>query len=233
MTAKPAAITFAVASEAGGYAVQANGKTLSTPDKRPFIVPTQEMAQAIAGEFSAHGKFAAGKMPLATLAQTAIDRIEDQKELIVESLLTYVDTDALVYRSSSSQKLLDRQKREWDPILAWLKTRLDATWETTTGVMPVDQPAALHSAVRLYLNQLDAMRLAGLCMLSATYSSVALAIAVCEGRLNAKDSFALSRLEEETQAETWGRDAEAEKRAAKMQEEIMATGQFLDLLAPL
>ncbi|MBY0406190.1 MAG: hypothetical protein K2Q01_00735, partial [Rickettsiales bacterium] len=74
--------------------------------------------------------------------------------------------------------------------------------------------------------------LAALCMLSATYSSVALAIAVSEGRLNARESFALSRLEEESQAETWGRDAEAEKRAARMQEEIIAAGHFLDLLAP-
>ncbi|MBY0406056.1 MAG: ATP12 family chaperone protein, partial [Rickettsiales bacterium] len=131
MTTKPA---FTTAPESGAHAIQANGKTLTTPDKRPFVLPTQALAEAIAAEFATHGKFAAGKMPLATLAQTAIDRIDAQKELIVESLLTYVDTDALVYRSSSSASLLTRQKEQWDPVLAWLKTRLDASWETTTGV---------------------------------------------------------------------------------------------------
>jgi chaperone required for assembly of F1-ATPase len=169
-------------------------------------------------------------MPITTLAQTAIDRIDDQRELIVESLLVYVDTDALVYRSSSAEPLLKLQQRDWDPVLQWAQKKFGTAWETTQGIMPVDQSPALHDAIRTYLNALDAMRLAACCMLSATYSSVVLAIAVVEGYISAEGAYLTSRLEEEAQAEIWGRDPEAQQRADKIKEEIIATGRFLDLL---
>lgn len=221
---------YTVQPAASCFAVYGAGKPLRTPGKQPLELPGRALAEAVAAEWQAHGKFAAGKMPLTTLAQTAIDRIEGQRELIVESLLTYVDTDALAYRSGSSLTLQDRQKKDWDPVLAWLGEKLGVPWEVTSGVMPVDQSAELHHAVRAYINALDSMRLAAACMLAATCSSVALAIAVVERHLTAERSFFLSRLEEEAQAESWGRDAEADRRAAAMQEEIMAAGRFLDLL---
>ncbi len=223
---------YAITQNGNAYAIQNGGKPLLTPQKQPMELPTKALAEAVGQEWREHGKFAAGKMPITTLAQTAIDRIDSQRELIVESLLTYVDTDALVYRSSSSSKLLKNQEDKWNPVLAWLSTKLGATWETTTGVMPVDQSPELHEAIRKYLNALDSFTLAAACMLAATYSSVALAIAVTEKHLSAENSFQLSRLEEESQAETWGRDFEADKRAARMQEEIVAAGRFLDLLDP-
>lgn len=221
---------YSVTQTGTQFAIHAAGKALLTPLKLPMHVPTQALADAMAAEWRTHGKFAAGKMPLTTLAQTAIDRIEQQRELIVESLLTYVDTDALVYRSNSSQKLAQTQKLKWDPVLNWSANLLKAKWEVTTGVMPVDQSAELHDGIREYLQKLDTMRLSAACMLSASFSSVALAIAVVEKHIDAETAFHLSRLEEESQAETWGRDFEADKRAARMQEEIVAAGHFLDLL---
>lgn len=221
---------YTVTKTGSQFTIVAAGAALLTPQKLPMLVPTKALAQAIAAEWQAHGKFAAGKMPLTTLAQTAIDRIDQQRELIVESLLTYVDTDALVYRSSSSKALHDKQVAQWNPVLEWLEKKLGAAWHTTTGVMPVDQTPELHDAIRAYLSGLDAMRLAAMAMLSASFSSVALAIAVTEKHLSAETAFQYSRLEEEQQAETWGRDFEADKRAARMQEEIVAAGRFLDLL---
>jgi len=221
---------YTVTPNGTSFAIHAKGVPLLTPQKLPMHLPTSALAEAMACEWRTHKKFAAGKMPLTTLAQTGIDRIEEQRELIVESLLTYVDTDALVYRSSSSQSLLKKQEDQWNPVLDKTASLLKAKWDVTTGVMPVDQAPELHDAIRGYLNNLDTMRLSAACMLSASFSSVALAIAVVEKYITAETAFALSRLEEESQAETWGRDFEADKRAAKMQEEIVAAGYFLDLL---
>ena len=68
------------------------------------------------------------------------------------------------------------------------------------------------------------------CMLASGYSSLALAIAVLEQHVSAEDAFLLSRLEEEFQAESWGRDEEADARTEKLADEILAAGHFLDLL---
>lgn len=221
---------YTVTDQSGAFAVSKQGSPVSTPERRPMLLPTRALAEAVAFEFKQHGKFAAGKMPITTLAQTAIDRIDDQRELIVESLMVYVDTDALAYRAGEAGAVLDRQKRDWDPIIAWFEKRFGATWQTTSGVMPIDQTPELHKAVRAYLAALSTMKLAACCMLSATYSSVLLAVAVTEDYISAEGAFNTSRLEEDIQAEQWGRDPEAERRAQKIKEEIIAAGRFLDLL---
>ncbi len=199
-----------------------------TPAKKPFVLPTQALKDAIEKEWASGKKFSPTAMPLTALAYTAIDQL-DEKENIVEVLLAYVDTDTLSYRSSN-QKLLERQKKEWDPVLAWAGSTFNALWQTTTGVMPLEQPEALHAAIRKYLLTLDTMRLAACCTLASGYSSLVLAIAVLQKQLPAARAYELSRLEEEAQAEQWGRDAEADERSRRMQAEIVETGQFLRLL---
>ena len=82
----------------------------------PLAVPTKALADAIEAEWQAHQKFSPQKMPLTTLAYTAIDRIEvGSKEPIVETLMVYVDTDTLSYRATGSDKLAAAQKQQWDP----------------------------------------------------------------------------------------------------------------------
>ena len=207
-----------------------NGKSLLTPKKNTFAVPTQALADAINTEWQAHGKYVAGKMPLTALAYTAIDQIAPQKALIIESLLTYVDTDTLSYRATSSEKLATQQLEQWAPVLDKLGALLGTDWEVTSGVMPVDQSPELHKAIEKRLNTLDAMSLAALCVLASGYSSIALMLAVLEKHVDASEAFRLSRLEEESQAERWGRDSESDARAERLKAEVVAAGEFLRLL---
>ena len=201
-----------------------------TPAKNPFTIPAPALAAAIEAEWAGGAKYSPQTMPLTVLAYTAIDRIAEQKEGVIEALLVYVDTDTLSYRSDHSQALRERQEQEWGAVLKWLASRYDAIWQVTSGIMPIEQPQALHDAIRRHLASLDAFALSGFCVLASGFSSIALALAVIGGHVGAKEAFALSRLEEEAQAEQWGRDAEADKRAQKMQEEILAAERFLRLL---
>lgn len=203
---------------------------LATPAKKPLAVPTQALADAIAEEWKARKAFNAAAMPLTSLAYTAIDRIEEERDNIVEVLLAYVDTDTLCYRASGSKTLQERQKKEWDPILAWAGGRCSALWQTTTGVMPLTQPEPLHHALRAYLEGLSSMRLAACLLLTSLYSSLALAMAVMENRLPAETAFALSRLEETFQAEEWGEDESASQRQENILNEIKGIARFLRLL---
>ena len=225
-----------------------NGRKLATPAGNPLKVPTQALADAIAQEYLAcHPALAAGsprngtgtpqqvrgdsrKMPLTALAYTAIDRIAGQRGDIIEVLLVYVDTDTLSYRASGSQLLAKQQQAEWDPVLDWLGKTMGTTWQVTSGVMPIDQPPELHRAVGKYLAGLSDMELAAACVLSSGCSSLVLMLAVVAGHIEAQEAFRLSRLEEEYQAQAWGRDMEAEARAARLKQEILDAGRFLDLL---
>ena len=222
---------FSIIHQDSGFAVTAGDAPLLTPGKKPLSVPTKALADAISAEWKAHGKYVPGKMPLTSLAYTAIDQIAQQKPLIVESLMVYIDTDALSYRATSSEKLATQQLEQWNPVLKWVGDLLGAKWEVTSGVMPIDQSPALYKAMEKRLKALDAMPLAACCMFASGFSSLALMLATLEKHVDAAEAFRLSRLEEESQAETWGRDAEADSRAARLKEEILSAAEFLRLLA--
>ncbi len=203
---------------------------IQTPAKNTFSLPSKGLESAIAKEWGCGKKYSVTNMPLTSLAYTAIDRIAGKKNEIVEVLMVYVDSDTLTYRATGSEKLAKEQDDKWGAVLKWAGKRFDVVWQTTSGVMPVEQSPALHKAVERYLHSLNEWQLAAFCVLSSGFSSLVLAIAVCEKHLGAREAFALSRLEEEAQAEQWGRDEEAEERAHKMQEEIVSAELFMHLL---
>lgn len=210
--------------------VAVTGKGLMTPAKQELRVPTQALADAIEAEWAAHKKYVAAAMPLTALACTAIDRIAPQREAIIEALMAYVDTDTLSYRATN-EALAARQTQEWDPVVSGMSKRFGGIWQTTAGIGSLAQPEAIHDGIRAWLAGLCAMRLSAVSVLASLFSSLVLAIAVAEGELDAGRAFALSRLEEEFQADRWGRDDEAHERSMKMQAETVAAARFLRLLA--
>lgn len=211
---------------------------LKTPGKKPLTVPTQALADAIVAEWEGRKSFNPAAMPLTSLAYTAIDRIEGERENIIEVLLAYVDTDTLCYRTSSPPSLKGRgdkslaqlQKEQWDPLLAWAGNKFSALWKTTSNLMPLEQPKALHEAIRSYLGGMDAMQLGACGVLASLYSSLVLALAVMENRLKPEEAFTLCRLEETFQAEAWGDDEDTVKRKMHILEEIKQVARFINLL---
>ena len=201
-----------------------------TPAKNLFDFPNSALAEAVATEWQSGKKYSPVNMPLTALAYTAIDKIAGKKNDIVEVLMVYVDTDTLTYRATGSESLAKLQEEKWGAVLKWAGARFDVAWQTTSGVMPVEQSQTLHKALERYLQSLNEWQLAAFCVFSSGFSSIVLAIAVCEGYLNASDAFILSRLEEEAQAEQWGRDEEAESRAQNIKKEIIDAEKFLHLL---
>lgn len=201
----------------------------TTPAKKPFILPNSALEDAINFEWKSEKKYTPTNMPLTALAYTAIDKISDKKADIVEVLMVYVDSDTLSYRATGSEKLKNLQEEKWGEVLKWAGSRFDVAWQTTDGVMPVDQSPLVHKIISRYLNSLDAWRLASFCVLSSGFSSLVLALAVVENHITAEQAFAISRLEEEHQAEAWGRDKEADDRTEKMKTEILDAERFLHL----
>ncbi len=201
-----------------------------TPAKNSFTFPNSILAEKVSLEWQAGKKYSPSSMPLTALAYTAIDKIADRKNEIIEVLMVYVDSDTLTYRATGSEALAKLQEEKWGEVLQWAGARFDVAWQVTSGVMPVEQSPVLHKAIERYLQTLDEWKLAAFCVLSSGFSSIVLAIAVCEEYLSAGDAFIISRLEEEAQAEQWGRDDEAEMRAANMKKEIIDAERFLHLL---
>jgi chaperone required for assembly of F1-ATPase len=112
----------------------------------------------------------------------------------------------------------------------WAARQFQSIWQTASGIEPAIQTQETHRGVRARLEALDSMRLAAACVMASVFSSLLLTIAVLAGEVSAEEAFELSRLEEEVQAEQWGRDAEAQARKARVKAEIQAVSRFLGLL---
>jgi chaperone required for assembly of F1-ATPase len=207
-----------------------DGKPIKTPAKAALSAPTRALAEAIAQEWRDQGAdIEPATMLLTKLANTAIDRGDPMREAFLQELADYARSDLLCYRASEPAALVARQVAGWDPLLDWVKTRFAVSLRVTHGVRPVAQHDESVAAFTRYLDNYDRWRLVALQSATKVTGSLILALAMAEGRLDAAEAFALSRIDEAFQAENWGQDAEAEERALHLAQELAAAARFLAL----
>lgn len=206
-----------------------DGRGVRTPERAELRLPTAALAEAMAVEWRAQGDaIDTNTMPLNKLANTAIDRIPAHRAAIVEELAGYGGADLLSYRADDAN-LAIRQAERWDPLLAWARETMGADLTITTGVTHVTQPDAALAALARAVAALDNWTLAGLQTLITITGSLVLALAVAAGRLTPAEAFALSRVDEDYQAEKWGVDDEAVVRVQNLAAEVETAGKFIAL----
>lgn len=217
--------------EGNGFAVSLDDRGLKTPAKRPLILPTAGLAQAIADEWAGQGDAIKPlTMPLTRLAYTAIDRLADDPTKAIDEAASYAGTDLVCYRAAHPAMLVRRQEEGWQPLLDWLSRRYDVALAVTSGIMAVQQSPEALARLKAVVAARDAMRLAALHALTTTAGSLVIALAVVEGEIDAARAFELAHIDETVQAEQWGEDAEAAAAREAVRQDMAATGRFLALL---
>ena len=220
-----------ISAAADGYGVALDGRPVKTPAKRDLLVPSAALAAAISGEWDAQEcEVRPPAMPLTQLANTAIDRVGPQRGAVVEQVAHYAGTDLVCYRAMRPPELAARQEAAWQPLVDWAVLRYDAPLAVTTGVIPVAQPEASLRALAAAVAEHDDFALAALSAATAACGSLVIALALCEGRLDAEAAFAASQLDESFQIEAWGEDSEQAERRHALAADIAAAARFLALL---
>ncbi|ABC23453.1 ATP12 family chaperone protein [Rhodospirillum rubrum] len=223
--------TATVGAAEGGFTLLLDGKAVHTPGKRPLVVPTKGLAEAMAGEWAGQGEtIEPDSMPLTQLANTAIDRMAAARPALEEDLLRYGGSDLLCYRAERPRELVERQHRAWQPALDWLAAHAGADLVVTSGLMPIDQPETALEALGRLVRAYDDWTLTAVQAATAACGSLVLALALIEGRISAEEAFTLAFLDDSYQMEQWGEDAEAVARRDHLRDEILAVGRFLVLL---
>lgn len=198
-----------------GFEVVLDDRPLRTPGKRPLILPTEALAQAIAAEWDAQSDVIdPNAMPLTRAANSAIEKVAPQFHDVATMLGEYGGTDLLSYRAEAPEELVRAQAEGWDPLIDWAATDLRAPLRITHGVIPVPQDAAALLKLHAEVAALDPFGLTALHDLVTLPGSLVLGLAVIRGRIDADTAHALSRIDEEFQAQRWGRDDEADEAAA-------------------
>jgi chaperone required for assembly of F1-ATPase len=217
-----------VADADGGYAVTLDGRTVRTPAKAVLVLPTRALAEAIAAEWDEQEtEIRPHLMPMTQLASTAIDRVRPRRDLVIDEIAAYAETDMLCYRADSPVELAARQAKEWQPMLDWAASAYDASLSVTEGVMPTTQPPAAVRALRAAVAGCDEFALSALYTLTMVSGSLVLALAVRDSAMDPESACDASHLDEEWQAAVWGSDPHAEKRREQSRGEIIAAARFL------
>ncbi len=211
-----------------GVAVTLDGKIVKTPARRLLVLPNELIAKTVAREWAAQGEVIdADTMPLMRLAATAIDRVADNRDTVVDEIAAYGETDLVCYRAAEPAELKARQAENWQPLLDWCADHLGARLAITEGVMAAPQDSAATGALRRAVDGYDSMSLAALHVIASATGSLVIALALAEGRLDAVTSWRVSRIDESFQAEHWGIDQEALAQAGRLRVTLFAAARFL------
>ncbi len=209
--------TAAVTEGQGGFAVALDGRPVKTPQGHVLLLLTQGLAEKVAVEWQAvkdHVEYA--DMPLTRLGFAAVDRMNDLLPETVAEVLRYVETDLLCYPSEYPEALIAREDAVWKPVLGWAQTELGLTFHQNRTLIHAAQPPETSAKISSLVSEMSAHERAGLMSAIGLFGSVILALALWRGHLTGEAAFAASRVGEDFQAETWGRDEEAAKRAEGM-----------------
>lgn len=216
----------------GGHHVLLDGRPVRTPAKALLVLPTPALAAALADEWQAQATdIVPAAMPLTRHANTALDRVAPQRDVVVAEIARYGESDLLCYRADWPAELVARQASAWDPLIAWAQARYDLTLAVTSGIVHVAQPAETLARLTQAVAALDDWRLAALHTLTTLSGSLVIGLALVDGAVGADGAWAASQLDELYQVEHWGEDALATKARDHRRTEFDAAVRFLALLA--
>jgi chaperone required for assembly of F1-ATPase len=217
----------------GGFRVLLDGRPMRTPAKVVLVAPTRDLAEAIAAEWRAvpeKTEINVSHLPLTRLATTGIDRVASQRARVIDDTAKYAGSDLLCYRATDPASLVQRQSAHWQPLLDWLVERYGARLTVGSGTTFVTQPAEAVAALRAAVAAHGDLALSALYNLTHIAGSLAIALALSEGRLSAADAFTAAQLDELFQIERWGADPIATQRHEGIQRDLAAGARFLALL---
>lgn len=213
-----------------GIALLRDGEVMLTPKRSEIVVPNLALAEALAEE---HRQVSTKEKPvvrhIAKLTNTTLDQVEDARDIITESMLAYLHTDTLCYVSDDPE-CAQYERKHWQPIIDWAEEFFTCHIEVFEGLMPGDQSEETASQIERHIESYNNWQLTALMDLTTGLSSLLLALAVMEGRLDTDQAFDCSIADETYQREKWGADEEAEAKREKHKVELRETARFLRLV---
>jgi chaperone required for assembly of F1-ATPase len=223
----------AIKDEGDGASLLLDGKKVRTPGKAPLVLPTKQLAEAVAEEWRAQGeRIDPATMPLTKLANSAIDGVRGREEAVIDDIVAHAGSDLLCYRAQGPEGLVAAQGRQWDPVLAWAKAALDAPLVLGQGVVHVAQTETSLARIKRELEGLDVFSLAALHVMTALTGSALLALAVALRRLTPEEAWKAAHVDEDWQISQWGEDADAATRRANRRRDFDAAARVLTLSRP-
>lgn len=221
-----------LAEQAGGWQVMLDRRGVKTVGGAPQLVPARALGEALAAEWRQQGEtIDPVSLPLRDMADYAIDVVAANPASVARNLVAYADTDTLCYRADPDEPLHARQLAEWEPLLTAFEAAYGVTLTRVSGIVHRPQPPATLAALEARLLTLPPFVLAGVEAMTKLAASLVTALAALDAAHEdaPRALWQAVCLEEEWQADLWGRDWEAEERRARREADFLRACAFARL----
>lgn len=162
--------SVAVEKSSLGYVVTLDKKPLKTPSSAVLQIPSNKktLATLIAAEWSqvSSASIRQHQLPLTSLAARAIDHLDlhhRDRQTTIDTLLRYLDTDAVLIHIEGSERFRTMQDEEWTPIRKWAESFFKAEIShlpADKGIISHRQSKETRQAALSWLETLDKWELA-------------------------------------------------------------------------
>ena len=219
------------ADDSDMFRVLLDGRPIRTPAKHLVSVPSEKIAAALVVEWDAQQKeIDPATMPLTRLVNSTIDGVEDARDAILEEIIAYLNHDFICYPATHPERLVNRQKKLWQPILDWVEGPLGGRFVQATGVMAVEQSPVMGRRLREEWDNLDIFQLAAVHTVMTITGSALLSYGLWTGFLSKEATWKAAMVDEDWNIEMWGEDDEATKRRVFRQADFDASALVIDSL---
>jgi chaperone required for assembly of F1-ATPase len=213
----------------GMFHLLLDGKRAKTPAKNMLALDNQKAAQHLADEWSAQQEFIdPSNMHITRMVNAGIDHVGKVVSEVQSEIAKYATTELLCYRAAQPEKLVDRQNKQWNPLLDWANEAFDARFILSEGVMFVAQPPETLQKMAEQVGKFtNPIALSALYTLVTIGGSLIAALAVAHRYIDAQDAYKLCELEADFTNEIYGIDEEAHFRYERREAEFVAAARLL------
>lgn len=214
-----------------GWQVMLDGRPIKTVGKRPQIVPTLVLAEALAQEWAQQGEVIDPvRFVLRDMTDYAIDVVATGRDEVNRAILAFAESDTLCYRGDPDEALWAHQQERWEPLLTAAERRWDIHFVRICGIIHRPQPPETLARLATVVGAQDDFTLAALHTLTSLASSLVLGLAALEPAADIPALWATAHVEEDWQAQLWGQDEEAMIRQAQRGVIFSAAARMVRLL---
>lgn len=218
-----------VAPAGDGWQVLLDGRPLKTQGGQPQIVPGERLAEMLAEEWRAQGEtIDPATFRFRDMADYSLDVVARDQGALVQKLLGYAETDTLCFRADPEEPLYRRQQELWEPIVAGLEAREGVTLHRISGILHRPQTEETRQRLAARLGELDPFTLTALEQTTSLAASLCIGLEALQQGADGDALWAAANLEEEWQADLWGRDEEAEARRDRRKDAFLAAMEFAE-----
>jgi len=212
------------------FDVYVHDRLLKTPQGHPIQVPTLALAKAIEEEWEKDPSLHYRQKPLTSLVATALDRVAEDREAYISSIIEAVSSDVLLFWAATPTSLIKSQEEKWRPVITQINRLLGLALQPTPSFSINPLSAEEEEKIRVFLNQQTIFKLTGFAHMLTLTSSFCLSFLVSQDHLSPENGWELAHLHEENQRQTWGEDPEMALQEEAQRKEFLETVRFLKLM---